>query len=62
MILSAGSAGVLPLDLRLPGVPPRLAQFAVDRTERIDIVANNAGATRRGKFEALTGEDWSACA
>ena len=59
ILSSAGSADVLPLDLRLPDTPLRLAQFALDRTGRIDIVVNNAGATRRGEFEALTDEDWA---
>jgi 3-oxoacyl-[acyl-carrier protein] reductase len=31
----------------------------VERAGRIDIVVNNAGATKRGEFEALTDDDWS---
>jgi 3-oxoacyl-[acyl-carrier protein] reductase len=50
---------VLPLDLRLPEAPVRLARFAVEQTGRIDMVVNNAGATRRGDFEALADDDWA---
>ena len=53
-----GAADMIPLDLRQPDAPERLAQFALDRTGRIDIIVNNAGATRRGDFEALTDDDW----
>lgn len=54
-----GSAGSIALDLREPASPARLAQFALERFGAIDIVVNNAGATRRGEFEALTDEDWA---
>jgi len=54
-----GAADVLALDLRQPDAPAKLADFAVERTGRIDIVVNNAGATRRGDFLRLTDEDWS---
>ena len=53
-----GAADMIPLDLRQGDAPDRLAQFALDRTGRIDIIVNNAGATRRGDFEALTDDDW----
>jgi 3-oxoacyl-[acyl-carrier protein] reductase len=33
--------------------------FAIEKFGRIDIVVNNAGATRRGEFLALTDEDWA---
>jgi 3-oxoacyl-[acyl-carrier protein] reductase len=56
---SGGAADVLPLDLRQPDAPARLAAFAVERTGRIDVVVNNAGATRRGDFESLTDNDWT---
>jgi NAD(P)-dependent dehydrogenase (short-subunit alcohol dehydrogenase family) len=56
---AGGSAGWLALDLRLPEAPAQLAAFAVERTGRIDIVVNNAGATRRGLFPALSDEDWT---
>ena len=54
-----GEAGYIALDLRLPDAPARLADFAASRFGRLDIVINNAGATRRGEFLALTDDDWS---
>ncbi len=57
--LGGGAADVLPLDLRLPDAPGRLAAFAVERNGRIDMVVNNAGATQRGEFEALTDDEWT---
>jgi 3-oxoacyl-[acyl-carrier protein] reductase len=54
-----GAADFLALDLRLPDAPGKLADFAVERTGRIDVVVNNAGATRRGEFLKLTDADWT---
>jgi 3-oxoacyl-[acyl-carrier protein] reductase len=34
-------------------------EFAGEKRERIDIVVNNAGATRRGVFTDLSDDDWS---
>jgi len=56
---AGGEAGSIALDLRLPDAPARLVDFAVNRFGRLDIVINNAGATRRGEFLALTDDDWS---
>lgn len=56
---AGGWAEFVALDLRLPDAGARLVAFAVEQTGRIDIVVNNAGATRRGAFEALTDEDWT---
>jgi NAD(P)-dependent dehydrogenase (short-subunit alcohol dehydrogenase family) len=53
------SAAAIALDLRQPENPARLAEFALSRFGAIDIVVNNAGATKRGEFEALTDEDWA---
>src|SRR5579864_8992469 len=55
---AGGTAVALPLDLRLPDAPAQLADFALRHAGRIDIVVNNAGATRRGLFLALPDEDW----
>jgi 3-oxoacyl-[acyl-carrier protein] reductase len=55
---NGGRAHRLPLDLRLPESPPRVAEFAIEQTGHIDIVVNNAGATRRGEFTALSDEEW----
>lgn len=54
-----GSAEAISLDLREPETPARLAEFAVSKFGGIDIVVNNAGATKRGEFEALTDDDWA---
>src|ERR1700692_3534715 len=56
---SGGQAASLPLDLRIPDAPRRLAEFALQTFGQIDIVVNNAGATKRGEFEDLTEEDWA---
>jgi 3-oxoacyl-[acyl-carrier protein] reductase len=54
-----GSAAAIPLDLRQPDAPARLVDFALKTYDRVDIVVNNAGATKRGEFEKLTDEDWA---
>ena len=53
-----GDAQWLALDLRQPESAGRLVQFAAGQCGRIDIVVNNAGATKRGEFDELTDEDW----
>jgi NAD(P)-dependent dehydrogenase (short-subunit alcohol dehydrogenase family) len=55
---AGGDACSLSLDLRAPEAPSRLADFALARYGRIDIVINNAGATRRGEFLELSDEDF----
>ena len=57
--VAGGEAAFLPLDLRIPDAPQRLAEFALKTFGRIDIVVNNAGATKRGEFADLTEEDWA---
>ncbi len=54
-----GPAASIALDLRRPENPAMLVRFALERFGGIDIVVNNAGATKRGDFEALTEEDWA---
>ena len=56
--IGEGAAGV-PLDLRLPASPAELVRLAIGRFGQIDIVVNNAGATKRGDFLALTDDDWA---
>jgi NAD(P)-dependent dehydrogenase (short-subunit alcohol dehydrogenase family) len=56
---SGGEADFISLDLRVQQAPARLVDFAVNRFGRIDIVVNNAGATRRGEFLELTDDDWT---
>ncbi len=51
-------AHAISLDLREPDSGQKLAAAALNRYGQIDVVVNNAGATKRGDFEALTEEDW----
>jgi NAD(P)-dependent dehydrogenase (short-subunit alcohol dehydrogenase family) len=53
-----GSAISLALDLRLPESPAQLAHFAARHFHSIDIVVNNAGATKREAFLNLADDDW----
>ncbi len=46
------------LDLRQPDAPRRLVDFSMSRFQRIDIVVNNAGATKRGEFLTLSDDDF----
>jgi 3-oxoacyl-[acyl-carrier protein] reductase len=55
---ASGTAAFLPLDLRAPDAGARVVDFAIGTYGRLDIVVNNAGATRRGEFVRLTDEDW----
>jgi NAD(P)-dependent dehydrogenase (short-subunit alcohol dehydrogenase family) len=55
---AGGDACSLSLDLRAPEAPSRLVDLALARFGRIDIVINNAGATRRGEFLELSDEDF----
>ena len=54
-----GTSAFIALDLRLPAAPAQLADFAAKRFGGIDIVVNNAGATKRGVFLELTDDDWA---
>ena len=56
---AGGAAAFLALDLRDPDTPGALTAFALERFGGIDIVVNNAGATKRGDFLALTEDDWA---
>jgi NAD(P)-dependent dehydrogenase (short-subunit alcohol dehydrogenase family) len=46
-------------DLRDPAVPAQVMAAAVQTFGGIDLVVNNAGATKRGDFLQLTDEDWA---
>jgi NAD(P)-dependent dehydrogenase (short-subunit alcohol dehydrogenase family) len=47
------------LDLRHPQAPETLVAATVSRFGRLDLLVNNAGATKRGDFFALTDDDWA---
>lgn len=53
-----GRAAWLSLDLRKPETPALLVAKTIEALGGIDIVVNNAGATKRGDFLALSEEDW----
>src|ERR1700732_1337898 len=55
---SGGQGAAFRADLRELDAPQRLIEAAVAEFGEIDIVVNNAGATRRGEFLTLTEEDW----
>jgi 3-oxoacyl-[acyl-carrier protein] reductase len=54
-----GHAAALPVDLREPDAAQRTVDFALKTYRQIDVVINNAGATKRGDFLQLTDEDWA---
>ncbi|MBP7065665.1 SDR family oxidoreductase [Ferrovibrio sp.] len=47
------------MDLRQPQAGADLVQATLARFGRIDLLVNNAGATKRGDFLALSDEDWA---
>ncbi|WP_341702420.1 SDR family oxidoreductase [Ferrovibrio sp.] len=47
------------VDLRDPAAPAALVAAAVQRFGGIDLLVNNAGATKRGDFMTLTDDDWA---
>jgi NAD(P)-dependent dehydrogenase (short-subunit alcohol dehydrogenase family) len=53
------SATCVACDLRDPEAPAALAKAALSAHGAIDIVVNNAGATKRGDFFQLTDADWT---
>lgn len=50
---------VYPADLSQEMAPAMFAAKAVERFGQIDLIVNNAGATKRGDFLELTERDWS---
>jgi NAD(P)-dependent dehydrogenase (short-subunit alcohol dehydrogenase family) len=53
-----GTATSVATDLCAPDAPAALVEAALQEHGAIDIIVNNAGATRRGDFLALTETDW----
>jgi 3-oxoacyl-[acyl-carrier protein] reductase len=56
---AGGAATSLAIDLRLPDSGATLVSAARKAYGAIDIVVNNAGATKRGEFTDLTDADWT---
>jgi NAD(P)-dependent dehydrogenase (short-subunit alcohol dehydrogenase family) len=56
---NGGMATYVAGDLRDPSTPAALVKAALDSHGAIDIVVNNAGATKRGDFFELTDADWT---
>lgn len=46
------------VDLRLADVPAAIVAAAIDRFGHLDLLVNNAGATKRGDFLDLSDDDW----
>ena len=59
IVSAGGKAEALSLDLRLVDAGSKLVEHTVARWGGVDIVVNNAGATKRGEFVELTEEDWA---
>src|SRR5579863_68855 len=56
---AGGIAETIALDLRAPDSGRRVVEFAMGRFRHVDIVVNNAGATKRGEFLELTDDDFA---
>jgi NAD(P)-dependent dehydrogenase (short-subunit alcohol dehydrogenase family) len=56
---TGGTAAAISLDLSEPTAGARLVDFAISKFASIDVLVNNAGATKRGDFEKLTDDDWT---
>lgn len=56
--LGPDRALAFPADLSDPTAPQRFVDAALQKFGRIDLVVNNAGATKRGDFLTLTDADW----
>jgi 3-oxoacyl-[acyl-carrier protein] reductase len=56
---SGGKATTVAKDLRVPDAPAAVVKATLEAHEAIDIVVNNAGATKRGDFFQLTDADWT---
>jgi 3-oxoacyl-[acyl-carrier protein] reductase len=55
---AGGKVKTFAADLREPEAPGALVRAALEAFGAIDIVVNNAGATRRGEFLELSDADW----
>jgi NAD(P)-dependent dehydrogenase (short-subunit alcohol dehydrogenase family) len=53
-----GNVLTVPIDLRLPDSAAKVVDAAAAKFGTVDVLVNNAGATKRGDFETLTDEDF----
>jgi NAD(P)-dependent dehydrogenase (short-subunit alcohol dehydrogenase family) len=53
-----GNVVTFPGDLRSEMAPQALVDFAIEHFGQIDLLVNNAGATKRGDFLQLSEADW----
>ncbi len=56
---AGGTAACVAVDLRTPEAAAQVSEFAATNYGQIDIVVNNAGATKRGEFLELSDADWA---
>ena len=49
----------LSIDLRLPDAASRVVDATLERFGALDVLVNNAGATKRGDFLTLSDEEWT---
>jgi 3-oxoacyl-[acyl-carrier protein] reductase len=49
---------IIPADLRLPEAATQVIDETIHRFGKLDLLVNNAGATKRGDFLDLTDEEW----
>jgi 3-oxoacyl-[acyl-carrier protein] reductase len=54
----SNEALVQAIDLRAPEAGNRVVAAAIEKFGKLDLLVNNAGATRRGDFLALSDEEW----
>lgn len=52
-------ARVFAADLRIEDVPKKLIDYCINQFGKIDLLVNNAGATKRGNFLELSESDWT---
>jgi NAD(P)-dependent dehydrogenase (short-subunit alcohol dehydrogenase family) len=52
-------AAAIAVDLREMDAAKRVVDSAISNCGQIDIIVNNAGATKRGEFLQLTDDDWA---
>ena len=54
-----GESLVMAVDLREPESANQIVAAAIEKFGKLDLLVNNAGATKRGDFLTLTDEEWT---